>query len=100
MATMIIDVLGIRELFTVVGSVLPRAVIWGVIGAIEGGLLERYATIDEYQETFHHPYVLQARSPGLLGLACCTQGLTLVPVAYHSAAVARRSSGSSWGSRS
>ena len=51
--------LGFTEMFQIYGSVLPRCVFHGVAGALLGGLLKHFeAGIVQYQEDWHHPYVL------------------------------------------
>ena len=51
--------LGIREILTLYGSVLPRCLGHAGFGALLSGLLKAYdADIAEYQETFYHPYTL------------------------------------------
>ena len=51
--------LGIAEIFTLYGSVLPRCLGHATFGALLSGLLKAYdADITEYQEYFYHPYTL------------------------------------------
>ena len=50
---------GIAGLFRVYGSVLPRCLIWGILGGSAGGLMKGLGWDQvEYSHTWRHPYAL------------------------------------------
>ena len=53
--------LSIFDIFQVYGSVLPRTLIYGVAGALEGGLLKYYNPPWVSKSVWLHPYSLHVR---------------------------------------
>ena len=58
--------MSIFDVFRLYGSVLPRTAIYGVIGALEGGIMKHY-NIDlvRNREIWQHPYALHVIPPPL-----------------------------------
>lgn len=55
--------LSIFDVFQVYGSVLPRTLIYGCVGALEGGLLKYYDLPIVTKSVWLHPYSLHVRRP-------------------------------------
>ena len=56
--------MSIFDIFRLYGSVLPRTIIYGVIGALEGGLMKHYnIELVQNRQIWQHPYALHVSPP-------------------------------------